>query len=589
MEAKHPDSGSRRREIVILAGLLCLALVVRLLFLARYADTALFHVPLGDELNFHLTALGLLGQGAEGQAFLYQPLYSFFLAGVYWIFGVDPALVRTLQVLIGTGSVLVYYGLGRELHGPWAGRLCAAVAALFGPLIFFEGHLLAPGLISPLLAGALWCLLAAGKRSRPLLVLPAGLLMGLSMMGRPNLALLLPVGFIWLLMRFKAWKARALVAGLAGLGLLAGFAPSTIHNAMHGGGLSPVSSAGGISFYLGNNPQATGRFHVPRGEHIDASSHASYRQTLASVAERELGRPLTASEVSGYWWSRGFAFWAEQPGAALALTGRKLLLALNSQEQPIHHPFDFGRELAPVLRFCLPFGVLFAFAVVGGVFGRRRLTGVGLLSLCSGVYLLSLVVFYVADRYRVALLPMLAPLFACGVLTLAERFRQGGFGRIAPALGVLAVAFGLTQLPMTSQAERDRILSAGWGRLGVAAGQLGDLDQAQQAFERAVELAGPGRAATARMNLGVVYLKRKRFVDAARLFSEAAAVEPERSKPWAQLARLAERQGQLELAISHWAQAAKRMLDPSSAQNQIQRLRLLLAMRQPAEPDPGAP
>jgi hypothetical protein len=113
MEAKglkglHPGSGSRRREIVILAGLLCLALVVRLLFLARYADTALFHVLLGDELNFHLTALGLLGQGAEAQPFLYQPLYAFYLAGVYGIFGVDPALVRTLQVFIGTGSVLGY-------------------------------------------------------------------------------------------------------------------------------------------------------------------------------------------------------------------------------------------------------------------------------------------------------------------------------------------------------------------------------------------------------------------------------------------------------------------------------------------------
>jgi tetratricopeptide (TPR) repeat protein len=456
-------------------------------------------------------------------------------------------------------------------------------------LIFFEGHLLAPGLVSPLLAGALWCLLAAGKRSRPLLALPTGLLMGLSMMGRPNLALLLPVGFIWLLLRFKAWKGRALVAGLAGLGVLAGFAPSTIHNALHGGGLSPVSSAGGISFYLGNNPQATGRFHVPRGEHIDASSHASYRRTLETLAERKLGRRLSASEVSGYWWGRGFAFWAERPGAALALTGRKLLLALNSQEQPIHHPFDFGREISPVLRFCLPFGVLFAFAAVGGLFGRRRLTGVGLLSLCAGVYLLSLVIFYVADRYRVAVLPMLAPLFACGVLALAERFRQGGFARIAPALGVLALAFGLTQLPLTSQAERDRILSAGWMRLGVAAGQRGDLDQAQAALERAVELAGPGRAATARLNLGILHLKRKRLVDAARLFSEAAVADPIKSRPWVLLARLAERQGQLELAISHWAQAAKRSLDPSSAQNQIQRLRLLLAARELAEPGPRAP
>ncbi|MBW1808658.1 MAG: hypothetical protein JRJ87_10735, partial [Deltaproteobacteria bacterium] len=67
-------SGSTSGEILVLIGICTLAVIVRLFFLNRWAETPLFHSPIGDELNFHQTALVLL-KGDPVAAFMYQPLY----------------------------------------------------------------------------------------------------------------------------------------------------------------------------------------------------------------------------------------------------------------------------------------------------------------------------------------------------------------------------------------------------------------------------------------------------------------------------------------------------------------------------------
>ncbi len=575
---------AEKREILVLLAICTLAACVRLLFLASWAGTPLFHVLIGDELNFHQTALALIGPETRLEPFLYQPLYSFFLAVAYVLIGVDPAGVRTLQLVLGIAGVLVFYGLGRELGGRAVGRLTALVISVYGPLVFFEGHLLAPVLVIPLTAGGLWCLLAAGKRNRSWLLVPAGVLVGLAIMGRPNLAVLLPVGLVWLLLRPWSWKRRIASAGLALTGLLVGLSPSMVHNALHGGGLVPISTAGGISFYLGSNPQANGRFHMPRGQHIDASSHQAYRRTLRLVAERNLGRQLDPSEVSSYWLGRGFEFWSEHPRRAILLSGKKLLLAINSQEMPIHHPYDFGREVASVLRFLPTFGVLFAFAMLGLFLAGRGRTGPVLLLACGAAYLVTLVTFYVSDRYRIALVPMLAPLAALGIVQLYRLFRFRGLRGTWPWLAVLLVAFGATQLPLTSAAERRSILAAGFNRMGKAEGDRGDTGRAEVYFRRSIELSGQGRGALARINLGIILARRGEYDEAERLYQEAAEAEPGSAAPRVMLARLCERLGRLRQAIEWWRQAAERMADPAPARREIGRLQARLDV---VEVEPG--
>ncbi|MBN2497669.1 MAG: glycosyltransferase family 39 protein [Deltaproteobacteria bacterium] len=552
-----------------------LAITLRLLFLASWAATPLFQAPYGDEQNFHLTALALIDPDARPQAFLYQPLYSFYLAGLYSIFGPDPALVRSLQLLVSLAGLLVFYGLGRELAGPACGKLAALAIALYGPLVFFEGHLLAPGIVVPLAAAALWCLLRAGLRDRTWLLAPAGALLGLAAMGRPNLLVLVAPAGLWWLWRQAGWKARLAGLGLAACGLAAGLSPAWIHNAVQGAGFVPISTAGGISFYIGNSPGAKGRFYVPRGERIDASSHAAYRASLAAIACRAEGRALDDSEVSAYWYRRGLGFWAEQPAQAVALVGRKLVLAVNSEEMPIHNPYFVGVELVPVLGLLLRFGVLFAFAVLGAVL-YFRVRGVGLLVASALVYLGSLLVFYVADRYRIQLVPMLVPLAALGVIALSRLFRSRGLLRSWPALALLAVAFAATQPPAISDAARTRAFVGAYNLMGKASGDRGDLDQAERYFQKAVALAGPGHGAAARANLGLIMEKRGQLDSAMDWYRQAAQIDPENRFSRRHLAQLAERRGEIEAALRWWEDLRAIEADPREAEQAIARLRARL-------------
>lgn len=568
------DRSARRGEILIVTGILVWAAALRALFLARWAANPLFHYPTGDEGNFHRTALGLLGLAPEPDAFLYQPLYAFYLTLTYGLLGPDPAAVRTIQLFIGVITVGLVYGLGHELGGRWVGRISALLAACYGPLVFFEGQLLAPVLTVPLTVGGLWCLLRAGRTGRGWLLLPAGVLIGLAAMARPNLLFAVPVAALWWCWRSDRWRGRLVGAGLAVLGLGLGLAPSWAHNALQDEGGVLISTAGGLTFYLGNNPQASGRFRVPPGEKIDASSHTAYRRSWQALAERAEGRRLTAGQVSAHWWRRGLEFWAEMPGRALALFGKKLLLALNRQEMPIHHPYFAVADLIPLLHWLIGFGVVFPFAAVGAWLGRGR-SGTGLLVGCFGAYLLSLAVFYVADRYRVLLLPMALPLAGLGMVALARRVRRAGLRGAAGGLLVLVLAVAVSRPDFITDLQQTKGRYGLYNLMGMTEGERGRVDLAERYFRRAIQIAGAEHGATARGNLAIIMEAGGRHAEARALYLEAAALDRENRHVRRRLARLAERRGRLTEAIRWWREVAELSAEPSAARAQIERLQAL--------------
>ncbi len=576
-------NSSPRREALVVAAICVVGLSLRLLVLSTWAATPLFTSPTGDELNFHRTALGLIGQGPPVDAFLYQPLYSFYLAGLYLLFGVDLAMVRTVQLLLGLGTVLLCYGLGRELGGRAAGIWAAVLSACYGPLIFFESQLLAPAIKVPLCIASFWLLLRAGKRDRPWLLLPSGLLFGLTMMARPNLGVCLPVAGLWLWTQSGAFIRRLTGLSLALLGLGIGLSPSWIHNLSQGEAATPVSSAGGISFYIGNNPQATGAYHVPPGEHIDATSHEAYRMSLQKLAESDAGRSLSPSEVSGYWYKRGFQFWRKEPGLALALLGEKLLLAVNAEEMPIHYSYHFGREIIPLLGYLPTFAVVFPFAAMGVAMGRRRQRGVGLLIGCAGVYALTLIVYYVSDRYRLMLLPMLWPLAGLGAAQLTTLVSEGSWRRIARVLLVFGIAFAATQVPLVTESMRLQGIVSGYNLMGKAEGELGRLDQAEAYFQKAIQLAGPHHGILIRINLGIVFEKRGDFGGARMHYREVVEIAPENAFALGRLANLAEQQGDYEEALHWWEKLSVVLDDPAPARAAISRLKSRLRASLPAD------
>jgi len=87
------------------------------------------------------------GQPFHQGPYFRAPLYPYFLALIYSLFGHSYLAPRILQFLIGSLSVVLIYFLGKRTFGPAVGRIAAVLAAVYGTFIYFEGELLIPVLI----------------------------------------------------------------------------------------------------------------------------------------------------------------------------------------------------------------------------------------------------------------------------------------------------------------------------------------------------------------------------------------------------------------------------------------------------------
>lgn len=64
------------------------------------------------------------------------PLYPYFLAGVYTLFGRDPIAVALVQTALDAATVALVYAIGRRVAGPLTGLLAAAFYGLYPYLLF---------------------------------------------------------------------------------------------------------------------------------------------------------------------------------------------------------------------------------------------------------------------------------------------------------------------------------------------------------------------------------------------------------------------------------------------------------------------
>ena len=123
--------------------LFAVAATARILFVRSVWPHPAVRYPVLDCLAYHDWALAILGGDWLGDRVYYQdPLYPFFLAGLYALFGPDTQGVLIAQALLGAASVVVIFALGRQLGGESVGLVAGLLAAVYQVFFFFEALLL---------------------------------------------------------------------------------------------------------------------------------------------------------------------------------------------------------------------------------------------------------------------------------------------------------------------------------------------------------------------------------------------------------------------------------------------------------------
>ncbi len=173
------------------------------------------------------------GQLMQEHAFFRAPFYYYLLGALYRIVGPHVAAVVVLQIVLSVATCFLVYFLTRDLFGRNVGLIALAVTACYGPLIYFATELLFETVLV-FLCVLTWILLLRAEREKHVhAFFVAGLVLGLAIITRPNVAVFAAMAGMFLAYRLRRELPLAAVAkctlGLA-LGCLVPIAPVTLHN-----------------------------------------------------------------------------------------------------------------------------------------------------------------------------------------------------------------------------------------------------------------------------------------------------------------------------------------------------------------------
>ena len=190
----RPSPASLRWTLLLAVALL--ALVLRLVYIRQISHAPFSDLRIGDAEAYHNWALRIADGQWLGDGVFYQaPLYPYFLAAVYKVFGDGATMIRFIQAVIGAGSCVLLAAAGMALFGAW-GAIAGALLAIYPSAIFLDGLLEKSVLVSFFTAALLYLLSDRHARFREFL---AGVALGLLSLTRENALLLAVPVLAWFL------------------------------------------------------------------------------------------------------------------------------------------------------------------------------------------------------------------------------------------------------------------------------------------------------------------------------------------------------------------------------------------------------
>jgi 4-amino-4-deoxy-L-arabinose transferase-like glycosyltransferase len=247
-----------------IAVLFFLSLFLRLVFVLVFSD--LYVGDWMDSVRYQRVASNInMGRGfseyfGKPTAFV-PPIYPYFLAGVYRVFGPHPVAVQLFQVLFGGLICLSAYCLASNLFGYRTGILAMIISTIYPEFIVMTGYLYTETLF---MVFSCWSfvLIVRGmsKNGKWMDWVWGGILFGLGVMTRPVL-IFFPIflgGLVSLFRRTRIHFKKVIVFSAVAYALLI---PWTIRNYFIFHAFVPAATGGGGEFWIGSYLPFEGKYH----------------------------------------------------------------------------------------------------------------------------------------------------------------------------------------------------------------------------------------------------------------------------------------------------------------------------------------
>lgn len=578
-KVKRTPSKGDMKGLWLGAGLFGLALAARLVHLYGASKHPTFLTPIVDSGEYNRIAQTLAEGEPMGPEFFWQVFfYPYFLSRIYSLFGYSIVAAKVIQAVLGSIVCVLVYLLGKRIFDRPAGVLAGCVAALYGPLIFFEGELLATGLAAFWAAVLMLLLMNVGEKKGLWFYFVLGLSGGLAVITRVTFLPFCAAAALWTVYALRRssleWKAilRKEILILAGFLLVTGAV--AFKNKTVTGRFSFLPETGPLNLYMGNNPDTSEIMAKRPGAAWDGLLNMPVRQGAKTRAE---AREFFMDRFRNYVFTRPLHFTGRM--------ARKLVHLASSREISSNLDMYAMRKCSPLLGvlmwkaggFGFPFGILLPLSLLGLFLHRRRLPLH--VYLFWGLYSLAIILVFVTARYRAPMIPILAVPAAAAVLSIAGWIKAKHWSKAAAGILPVGLMAFLFSVAGPFAAEEVDFEAEMYYCLGIEEERLGNHPEAAADLEEAIRI-DPAYG-DAHGYLGYVLIRMGKKDEALEHLKRAVAINPDLDSAHVSLGGIHLEAGRLDEAAGHYGEAVR--INPMSVETRQKLGSILGQMGKPKE------
>jgi len=207
------------------------------------------------------------------------------------------------------------------------------------------------------------------------------------------------------------------------------------------------------------------------------------------IAETETGRRLKTSEVSGFWVGKAANFIRQEPGRYLKLLFKKIVYTFSPEESIVDAEYWAIKGKVSVFKFVFTdLRYIMPFVLLGLLLGLKRFKNLLPLYAVAATLSLSVGIFFVSTRYRVAMVPFFMIFAAFAISSMWDFLKARKYIMFIPACLFLSISAWLLGRPR--EILRAPPPNKQWALFesGVAYHRLNDFKKAEDYFNRAYQI-----------------------------------------------------------------------------------------------------
>ena len=338
-----------------------------------------------------------------------EPLYPYLIAFFYQFFGVWVGWIFLFQLFIGIINILLIYVITLRFFGRREATIAGTLAVLCAPLLFFEMVLLRSTLISFSGLFLVWLIVRKQNSESSISWMKLGLFLGLSILLKSTFLYFIVCLMGWLIFRHRHSMKRALTFASALIaGIVISLTPLMARNVYVGTSPLGLSSITAVTLLSAN-----ARDSKPNGFYISDYIVPIMDRTNGAVLATIFETLKTQSFIN-----------------YIKLEWQKFRLMWHWFEIPNNTNFYYYRLHSQVLHFLpITFLILSPFCIVGiglAIYQRRRCFPLYLL---LSMYVISILIVFMAARFRAPLIAASLPFAALTVVSIVDGLQKQIFGK----------------------------------------------------------------------------------------------------------------------------------------------------------------